>query len=268
MEEMSTVSTAEGTTFPTAVKISGFNAYYGKNQALKDICLDIPQNQIYAFIGPSGCGKTTLLRSINRLNDLIPSFRHEGEIEIGGTDIYRYRGKKAVENLRMGIGMVFQQPNPLPMTIIRNMLLPVKEHYREKHSEMTELAVQNLKNAGLYEEVEDRLSKTAMKLSGGQQQRLCIARALMLNPKILLFDEPCSALDPISTFKIETLLSQLKELYTIIIVTHNMEQASRISDYTAFFYEGEIVESNTTYNLFSFPEKEMTQKYVMRKMAG
>ena len=250
----------------TAVKITDFNAFYRKNHALKNISLDIPKNQIYAFIGPSGCGKTTLLRSINRLNDLVPSFRHEGGIKVEGMDVYAYRQGKAVENLRMSIGMVFQQPNPLPMTIMQNMLLPVMEHYREKHSEMVELAIQNLKNTSLYDEVKDKLNKTALKLSGGQQQRLCIARALMLNPKIILFDEPCSALDPISTFKIEELLRQLKENYTIIMVTHNMEQAIRLSDCTAFFYQGEVVESNTTYNLFSFPEKELTQKYVMGKM--
>lgn len=249
-----------------AVKIIGYSAYYGKNHALKNISLNIPKNQIYAFIGPSGCGKTTLLRSINRLNDLIPSFRHEGEIEVAGMDVYSCRGKKAVENLRMGIGMVFQQPNPLPMTIMQNLLLPVKEHYSDKYSKMHDLAIKNLKNTSLYDEVEDRLNKTAMKLSGGQQQRLCIARALMLNPQIILFDEPCSALDPISTFKIEDLLIQLKENYTIIMVTHNMEQARRIADNTAFFYQGEIVESNTTTNMFMFPQMELTQKYVTGRM--
>ena len=248
------------------VKIKDFNVYYGQNHALKHVSLDIPGNSIYAFIGPSGCGKTTLLRSINRLNDLIPSFRREGEIEIDGADVYQLRGKKAVENLRMGIGMVFQQPNPLPMTVMKNMLLPVKEHFREKRSEMVELAVQNLKNAGIYDELKDRLDKTAMKLSGGQQQRLCIARALMLDPKIILFDEPCSALDPISTFKIEELLMQLKKSYTIIMVTHNMQQASRIADYTAFFYQGEVVEWKPTYDLFNTPEHELTQKYVSGKM--
>jgi len=248
------------------VKIIGFSAYYGKSQALKNVNLVIPKNQIYTFIGPSGCGKTTLLRSINRLNDLIPSFHQEGEIEIDGGNIYGYKSKKDVENLRMGIGMVFQQPNPLPMTVIKNMLLPVREHYKEKHSDMVELAIKNLKSVSLYDEVKGRLNKTAVKLSGGQQQRLCIARALMLDPKIILFDEPCSALDPISTYKIEDLLLKLKEKYTIIMVTHNMEQARRIADNTAFFYRGEVVESNATYNLFTCPEKELTQKYVMGKM--
>ena len=250
----------------TEVKIINFNAYYGGNHALKNINLDIPQKRIYAFIGPSGCGKTTMLRSINRLNDLIPSFRQEGVIELDETDVYSYRDKQDVEKLRMGIGMVFQQPNPLPMTIMQNMLLPLKEHYREKHSVMVEIAIQNLKKTGLFDEIKDRLDKTAMKLSGGQQQRLCIARALMLMPKIILFDEPCSALDPISTYKIEDLIMKLKENYTIIMVTHNMEQARRIADYTAFFYQGEIIEKNTTQNIFTSPEKELTQRYVMGKM--
>ena len=182
------------------------------------------------------------------------------------TDVYSCKDKRDVEKLRMGIGMVFQQPNPLPMSIMQNMLLPIKEHYREKHTAMVELAVQNLKNAGLYDEIKDRLDKTAMRLSGGQQQRLCIARALMLNPKIILFDEPCSALDPISTFTIEELLLKLRENYTIIMVTHNMEQARRIADYTAFFYQGEVVEKNTTHNIFASPEKELTQKYITGRM--
>jgi len=266
MEKIFNVLTENEIKAETAVKINNFNAYYGKNHALKNISLDIPRNKIYAFIGPSGCGKTTLLRSINRLNDLIPSFWREGGIEVDGNDIYAYRSKKEVENLRMEIGMVFQQPNPLPMTVMQNMLLPLQEHYKEKYSIMVDAAVRRLENTGLYDEVKDRLTKAAMKLSGGQQQRLCIARALMLNPKIILFDEPCSALDPISTFKIEELLLQLKENYTIIMVTHNMGQAKRIADYTAFFYQGEIVENNTTYNLFAFPEMELTQKYVMGKM--
>jgi len=249
-----------------AVRIIGFNAYYGKTQALKNISLEIPREKIFAFIGPSGCGKTTLLRSINRLNDLIPTFRQEGRIEIDGADVYAYRRKRDVEKLRMGIGMVFQQPNPLPMTIMQNMLFPLKEHYRENRMSMAEAAVQKLKNAGLYDEIKDRLDKTAMKLSGGQQQRLCIARALMLNPKFILFDEPCSALDPISTGIIEGLLVHLKESYTIIMVTHNMEQAMRIADHTAFFYQGEVVECDTTENIFGSPKVELTQKYVMRKM--
>ena len=250
----------------SAVKITDFNAYYGNIHALKNINLDIPQNRIFAFIGPSGCGKTTLLRSINRLNDLVPSFRQEGRIEIDGTDIYTYRDKKTVENLRTQIGMVFQQPNPLPMTIMQNMLLPLKEHYQGKQKDMESLAIQKLTSAGLYEEVQDRLHKTALRLSGGQQHRLCIARSLMLEPKIILFDEPCSALDYISTLRIEELLRQLKENYTIIMVTHNMEQATRIADFTAFFYQGEIIEHNSTKELFTLPKMELTEKYIQGKM--
>jgi len=265
-ETVSANAGADGAEAHPAVRIIGFNAYYGKNQALKNISLDIPREKIFAFIGPSGCGKTTMLRSINRLNDLIPTFRQEGRIEIDGADVYAYRSKRDIEKLRMGIGMVFQQPNPLPRTTMQNMLFPLKEHYRENRESMAEEAVKKLKDTGLYDEIRDRLDKTAMKLSGGQQQRLCIARALMLNPKFILFDEPCSALDPISTGIIEELLVQLKENYTIIMVTHNMEQAMRIADYTAFFYRGEVVECNTTVNIFKMPEKELTQKYVMRKM--
>jgi len=244
------------------VKIRSLNAWYGSTSVLKNIELDIHKNRIYAFIGPSGSGKTTLLRSINRLNDLSADFRIEGLIEIAGKNVYEKNDRKFIEELRKGIGMVFQQPNPLPTTIIRNMLLPVKEHYKVSHNEMVEMAIMNLKNAGLYDEVSNRLNKTALKLSGGQQQRLCIARTLMLNPGIILFDEPCSALDPISTYNIEELLLQLKEKYTIIIVTHNMEQASRISDYCAFFYQGELVEKGQTANLFINPKAELTQKYL------
>lgn len=244
------------------VRIKNVSAWYGNSQVLKNIELDIPKNKIYAFIGPSGSGKTTLLRSINRLNDLSPLFSIEGLIEIGGKNVYEKNDRKFVEELRRGIGMVFQQPNPLPTTIMRNLLLPVKEHYRDSHHDMVELAIKNLKNAGLYDEVSKRLNKTAMKLSGGQQQRLCIARTLMLDPGIILFDEPCSALDPVSTYNIEELLLQLKEKYTIIIVTHNMEQASRISDYCAFFYQGELIEKGQTSELFINPKVELTQNYL------
>ena len=249
-----------------AIKISGFSAFYGETQALREINLDIPKNCIFAFIGPSGCGKTTMLRSINRLNDLVPSFRQEGSIEVEETDVYSLHGKKAVESLRMRIGMVFQQPNPLPMTIMQNLLLPLKEHYKGTNEDMSDLAIQKLRAAGLYDEVCDRLDRTALKLSGGQQQRLCIARALMLDPGVILLDEPCSALDYISTLKIEELLTQLKEKYTIIIVTHNMEQAKRIADYTAFFYQSEVLECNRTHDLFRFPQLVLTEKYITGRM--
>ena len=226
------------------------------------LTLKFKKNCIYAFIGPSGCGKTTLLRSINRLNDLIPGFTLTGTIEVDGMSIYSKNEPVFVEELRRNIGMVFQHTNPLPMTILQNMLLPVKEHYKDSKQKMLDLAFDKLKQVAIYDEIRDRLDKTAMKLSGGQQQRLCIARALMLEPKLLLMDEPCSALDPISTYKIEELLMELKKYYTIIMVTHNMEQARRIADYTAFFYQGEIVETGETLEMFALPQKELTQNYL------
>jgi phosphate transport system ATP-binding protein len=244
------------------VEIRNVNIWYGKNQALKSINLSISKNCIYSLIGPSGCGKTTLLRSINRLNDFVPGFRLTGSIEIDGVNAYLKNEHAFVENLRRDIGMVFQHTNPLPMTILQNMLLPVREHYKDSRQKMYDLALEKMKEVAIYDEVADRLHKTAMKLSGGQQQRLCIARALMLKPKLLLMDEPCSALDPISTFKIEELLMELKKSYTIIMVTHNMEQARRIADYTAFFYRGEIIETGETLELFSRPKKELTQNYL------
>lgn len=244
------------------VKIEDLNVWYGENQVLKNVSLEIPRNCIYAFIGPSGCGKTTLLRSINRLNDFVDGFRLEGRIEVNGVDAYRRNDLAYAEQLRRQIGMVFQHTNPLPMSILDNMLLPVREHFRASEQDLTALAESKLKMANLYAEVSDRLHQSAMKLSGGQQQRMCIARALMLEPGLLLMDEPCSALDPISTFKIEELLLKLKEQYTIVIVTHNMEQAPRISDYTAFFYQGEIVEYGETVDLFMNPRQERTKNYL------
>ncbi len=244
------------------VSVNDVNVWYGKNQALRSISLEIPKNCIYALIGPSGCGKTTLLRSINRLNDFIPGFKLEGKLEIDGTDAYKRGDHVFAEKLRRNIGMVFQHTNPLPMTIMQNMLLPLKEHYKGDKQKMEALALEKLRQVAIYDEVRDRLHKSALMLSGGQQQRLCIARALMLEPKLLLMDEPCSALDPISTYKIEELLQSLKKDYTIVIVTHNMEQATRISDYTAFFYCGELIETGETLELFSRPQKELTQNYL------
>lgn len=246
----------------TAVSIKDVSCHYGSHTVLDQVNLEIPKNSIYAFIGPSGCGKTTLLRSLNRMNDFVPGFKLTGCVEIGGDDIYADSSPKHVENLRKKVGMIFQQPNPLPTSILKNMYLPVKEHYHGSHDYFYNMAVSKLKLATLYDEVKDRLRKSATFLSGGQQQRLCIARALMLEPQIILFDEPCSALDPISTYKIEELLLDLKENYTIIMVTHNMEQASRISDYTAFFYQGAVVESGTTQQIFSNPREELTQNYL------
>lgn len=246
----------------TAVNIKNVSCCYGNNSVLKNINLEIPANSIYAFIGPSGCGKTTLLRSINRMNDFVSGFKLTGNIEIGGDDIYSHHSPRYAENLRMHIGMIFQHPNPLPTSTIKNMTMPLEEHYRGSEEQFSEMAVSKLKIAYLYDEVQDRLKKASTSLSGGQQQRLCIARALMLEPKILLFDEPCSALDPISTFKIEELLLDLKQNHTIIIVTHNIEQACRISDNIAFFYQGDIVESGVTRDVFSSPKKDLTFKYL------
>jgi phosphate transport system ATP-binding protein len=245
-----------------ALRIENVSISYGEKRVLTDISLAIPKNSIYAFIGPSGCGKTTLLRSINRMNDFVPGFKLTGNILLDETDIYA--GKKA-EDLRKKIGMVFQQPNPLPVSILRNMILPVSERYRSSAASFKNIATGKLQACALYDEVADKLNKPAFALSGGQQQRLCIARALMLEPDVILFDEPCSALDPVSTFKIEELLRELKKDRTIIIVTHNMEQARRISDNTAFFYNGTVVESGETLKLFSGPETELLDKYIRGK---
>lgn len=248
------------------ISVHNVNAWYRNKQALKSVSLEIPQNSIYAFIGPSGCGKTTLLRSINRLNDLIAGFRLEGEICVGDTNVYRENSGAYIQGLRKGIGMVFQQPNPLPVSILQNMLLPIREHVRLTKSEMAQLAVEKLTAANIYDEVKDRLHKNALALSGGQQQRLCIARALMLEPGVMLFDEPCAALDPISTAKIEELLLSLKKDHTIVIVTHNMEQACRISDYTSFFYEGEVIESGATLEVFRQPKTKLMERYITGRM--
>lgn len=245
-----------------AVNVRKVSCCYGSNPVLKDIDLEIPAKSIYAFIGPSGCGKTTLLRSINRMNDFVSDFKLTGNIEIDGGDIYSHKSSVYTENLRTRVGMIFQHPNPLPTSIMKNMTMPLEEHYRGSHEYFEEKAISKLKMASLYDEVGDRLKKTASALSGGQQQRLCIARALMLEPEIILFDEPCSALDPISTFKIEDLLLELKQSITIIIVTHNIEQACRISDNISFFYKGEIVESGATKDVFSAPKKHLTYKYL------
>ena len=248
------------------VSIKSLNTWYGEKQALENICLDVPENSITAFIGPSGCGKTTLLRSLNRLNDLIPGFRLSGKISISGKDIYADNDPVSVRELRKSIGMVFQHPNPLPDTIIKNLMLPLSEHYHMSKAALRDKAVEKLKQIGFYEEISDKLNKSAILLSGGQQQRLCIARALMLEPGIVLFDEPCSALDPISTSKIEDVLQELKQHYTIVMVTHNLEQARRIADNTAFFYLGKLIESGPTLRLFSAPETELLNNYITGRM--
>jgi len=245
-----------------SIKINDVNIWYGEKQVLKDVFLDIPKNSIFAFIGPSGCGKTTLLKSINRMNDFIPAFRLMGKITLGDRDIY---ADKKPEQLRKEIGMVFQQPNPLPISIMQNMTLPLTEHYKGSHAKFKDIAVEKIKSCALYDELKEKLDKSALLLSGGQQQRLCIARSLVLEPAVILFDEPCSALDPISTGKIEDLIMVLKKERTIIIVTHNMEQARRISDYIAFFYNGIIVESGPTEKLFFNPETELLDNYIRGK---
>ena len=242
-----------------SLQIEKVNTWYGDKHVLQDVSLSVPKNSVYAFIGPSGCGKTTMLKSINRMNDFVPKFRLSGSITLGERNIY---AEKKPQNLRKEIGMVFQQPNPLPMSIMQNMILPVAEHYRAAKSVFTDMAVEKLKSCVLYDELKDKLDNSALFLSGGQQQRLCIARSLMLEPSVILFDEPCSALDPISTGKIEELIGELKKERTIVIVTHNMEQARRISDYTAFFYQGVVVESGPTEKLFFSPETELLDKYI------
>jgi len=250
----------------SSISIQGVDVWYGEKQALEDVNLEIPEKGITALIGPSGCGKTTLLRSLNRLNDLIPDFSLSGRISIGGRDIYANNDPALVRELRKGIGMVFQQPNPLPDTIIKNLMLPVRENYVMKKADIKEKAVEKLKRIGFYDEVSGRLNKSALSLSGGQQQRLCIARALMLEPEVILFDEPCSSLDPISTYRIEDILQELKQSYTIVIVTHNLEQARRISDRTAFFYIGKLIESGMTDDIFLSPKTKLLSDYITGRM--
>ena len=236
------------------------NFYYGSLHALKNITLGIERNTVTAFIGPSGCGKSTFLRLLNRMNDLIEGTRLSGEIRIDGEDIYG-RDVEVVE-LRKKVGMVFQKPNPFPKTIYENVAYGLRVNGVRDRRLIDERVESSLKGAALWDEVKDKLKKSAFELSGGQQQRLCIARALAVRPSILLMDEPASALDPISTSKIEDLIYELKKEYTIVIVTHNMQQAARVSDRTAFFYMGELVEYDQTQQMFLNPSKEATQNYV------
>ena len=235
------------------------NLYYGEKQALKDINIDIPHNEITALIGPSGCGKSTFLRTLNRMNDLIEGVKIEGEILFEGKDAYRAYD---VAQLRKRVGMVFQKPNPFPMSIYDNIAYGPRTYGIKKRAELDEIVERSLKGAALWDEVHDRLKTSAMGLSGGQQQRLCIARLLAVEPEVLLMDEPTSALDPISTSRIEDLMGELKEKYTIVIVTHNMQQTGRISDKTAFFLHGEIVEYDTTDQIFSKPADKRTEDYI------
>lgn len=237
-----------------------FNLYYNDFQALKNINIDIHENEVTALIGPSGCGKSTFLKSINRMNDLIDSCRIEGKILIGGKDIYD--SKIDVNELRKNVGMVFQKPNPFPMSIYDNIAFAPRTFGIKKRTELDRIVEESLKKASIFDEVKDRLKKSALGLSGGQQQRLCIARSLAANPKILLMDEPTSALDPISTSKIEELIDELKKDYTIIIVTHNMQQATRVADKTAFFFLGELVEFDDTEKIFNKPNDKRTENYI------
>lgn len=236
------------------------NLYYGNNHALKNINLDIYENQITAFIGPSGCGKSTYLKTLNRMNDLVPNVTINGKVWIDGEDIYDPKVDTTL--LRKKVGMVFQQPNPFPMSIYDNIAYGPRIHGIKGKAELDAIVEKSLRGAALWDEVKDRLKRSALGLSGGQQQRLCIARALAVEPEILLMDEPTSALDPISTLKIEDLMGELKKNYTVVIVTHNMQQATRIADYTAFFLVGEVVEYAPTTDLFSHPREKKTEDYI------
>lgn len=239
--------------------IKNTNLHYGSFHALKNINMEIPEKKITAFIGPSGCGKSTLLKTLNRMNDLVEGVRIDGEIKLDGEDIYR---ETDIIDLRKRVGMVFQQPNPFPMSIYDNIAYGPRTHGIKKKSELDAIVEKSLKDAAIWDEVKDRLKKNALGLSGGQQQRICIARALAVKPDVLLMDEPTSALDPISTLKIEDLAVDLKKDYTIIMVTHNMQQASRISDNTSFFLLGEVVEFNETDKIFNMPQDKRTEDYI------
>ena len=244
------------------IKIStkDLNLYYGENHALKDINMDIKENAVTAFIGPSGCGKSTFLKSLNRMNDLVPSVRIEGEVTLDGENIYDPKVDTTL--LRKKIGMVFQQPNPFPMSIYDNIAYGPRIHGIKNKATLDDIVEKSLRDAAIFDEVKDRLKKSALGLSGGQQQRLCIARALAVSPEVLLMDEPTSALDPISTLKVEELMVELKKNYTVVVVTHNMQQAARVSDDTAFFLVGEMVEFDSTDNIFSRPQDKRTEDYI------
>lgn len=242
------------------IDVSNMDLYYGDFHALKNINLSIDANEVTAFIGPSGCGKSTLLKSINRMNDLVPGCRITGEMLLDGENIYG--GKMDVNRLRKRVGMVFQKPNPFPMSIYDNIAYGPRTHGVRSKAKLDDIVEQSLRQAAIWDEVKDRLKKSALGMSGGQQQRLCIARALAVQPEVLLMDEPTSALDPISTSKIEDLAVELKKDYTIVMVTHNMQQAARISDKTAFFLLGELVEYGETEQIFSMPKDKRTEDYI------
>ena len=242
------------------ISVKDMCLWYGDHQALKDVSIEIPEKSITAFIGPSGCGKSTFLKTLNRMNDLIPGVKITGDIRYEGTDIFSK--EVDVNQLRKEIGMVFQKPNPFPMSIYDNIAYGPRTHGITSKVQLDEIVERALRDAAIWDEVKDRLKKNALGMSGGQQQRLCIARALAVQPKILLMDEPTSALDPISTSRIEELVMELKEKYTIVMVTHNMQQAVRVSDHTAFFLLGELVEFGKTDDIFSQPKDQRTEDYI------
>jgi len=244
----------------TCIEVENLNMFYGEKQALFNINMEIPKKKVTAYIGPSGCGKSTLLRSINRMNDLVDSAKIEGKILLNGENIY----DKAVNvaDLRRRVGMVFQKPNPFPKTIYENVAYGLRIQGVNDRRVLDETVEKSLRGAALWDEVKDRLNDNALGMSGGQQQRLVIARAIAIEPEVMLLDEPASALDPISTLKIEELINELKEKYTIVIVTHNMQQAARVSDFTAFMYMGELIEFGATNALFTKPEKKQTEDYI------
>lgn len=242
------------------ITVESLNLHYGENHALKNVNMEIADHAITAFIGPSGCGKSTFLRCLNRMNDLVDGCRVEGKVILDGEDIYDKRVDTTL--LRKKVGMVFQQPNPFPMSIYDNIAYGPRLHGIKNKKELDEIVERSLQGAAIFEEVKDRLHKSALGLSGGQQQRLCIPRALAVSPEVLLMDEPTSALDPISTLKIEELMETLKKKYTVVIVTHNMQQAARVSDDTAFFLVGEVVEKNATSEIFARPKDKRTEDYI------
>ncbi len=250
----------EPTTAPPKISVRNLNFYYGKFHALKDINLDIPEKQVTAFIGPSGCGKSTLLRIFNRMYELYPEQRAEGNVRLDGTDLLDK--KKDVALLRAKVGMVFQKPTPFPMSIYDNIAFGVRLFESLGKSDMDDRVEWALRKAALWEEVKDKLGQSGAGLSGGQQQRLCIARGIAINPEVLLLDEPCSALDPISTAKIEELIAELKSDYTVVIVTHNMQQAARCSDNTAYMYLGQLIEFGDTKDMFFKPKRQETEDYI------
>lgn len=245
---------------PTSLEVDHLNLFYGQKQALFDVSMKIPKNRVTAFIGPSGCGKSTLLRTMNRMNDLVDGCRVEGEIRLDGQNIYR-KGEEVAE-LRRRVGMVFQKPNPFPKSIYENVVYGLRIQGINQKRVLDETVEWALRSAALWDEVKDRLHESALGMSGGQQQRLVIARTVAVRPEVLLLDEPCSALDPISTLKVEELINELKGQYTIVIVTHNMQQAARVSDYTAFMYMGKLIEYGDTDTLFTNPSKKQTEDYI------